>query len=61
MDETEFRDWSHRAADWGAEVLRLEAAGHVNADSGLDDWPAGLSLLAALAGRPGMDWPRAGA
>jgi hypothetical protein len=45
------------AAGWGAEVLALPGAGHVNADSGLGDWPAGLALLAALAGRTGLALP----
>ena len=36
------------AADWGAMPLSLGAAGHINADSGLGDWPAGLALLRAL-------------
>ena len=38
------------AADWGAAVLELPAAGHVNADSKLGDWPQGLELLRGLAG-----------
>jgi predicted alpha/beta hydrolase family esterase len=37
------------AADWGAPVLELQSAGHVNADSGLGDWPQGLALLQGLA------------
>jgi uncharacterized protein len=37
------------AARWGAPVLALPAAGHINADSGLGDWPQGLALLQALA------------
>ena len=36
------------AADWGAPVLQLQGAGHINADSGLGDWPQGLALLAGL-------------
>lgn len=38
------------AADWGAPVFELQAAGHINADSGLGDWPQGLALLRGLAG-----------
>ena len=34
--------------DWGAPALGLGAAGHINADSGLGDWPAGLALLQSL-------------
>lgn len=45
------------AAAWRAEARQLVGAGHVNADSGLGHWPAGLALLAALAGRAGVAWP----
>lgn len=38
------------ASDWGADQQCLGAAGHLNADSGLGDWPAGLALLRALGG-----------
>jgi predicted alpha/beta hydrolase family esterase len=34
------------AGAWGAVPVSLGAAGHVNADSGLGDWPDGLALLA---------------
>jgi hypothetical protein len=36
------------AADWGAATLLLRGKGHLNAESGLGDWPAGLALLQAL-------------
>ena len=36
------------AADWGSQPHSLGAAGHINADTGLDDWPQGLSWLRAL-------------
>lgn len=36
------------AADWGATAHSLGAAGHINGDSGLGDWPAGLAHLQAL-------------
>ena len=36
------------AADWGAPALCWGAAGHLNADSGLGDWPEGLDLLRAV-------------
>jgi uncharacterized protein len=40
------------AADWGSRVLDAGPRGHLNADSGLGDWPEGRQLLAAtLAGR----------
>ena len=35
-------------ADWGSPTHRLEEAGHINADTGLDDWPQGLAWLHAL-------------
>jgi predicted alpha/beta hydrolase family esterase len=36
-------------ADWGAVVASVGAAGHINGDSGLGDWPAGLEWLRRLA------------
>ena len=36
------------AADWGAGVLEAGPRGHLNADSGLGDWPEGRQLLAEL-------------
>jgi predicted alpha/beta hydrolase family esterase len=36
------------AADWGARAESLGAAGHINGDSGLGDWPAGLAWLRQL-------------
>jgi uncharacterized protein len=38
------------AADWGADCLSLGAAGHINSDSGLGDWPQGQGWLLRLAG-----------
>jgi len=39
------------AAAWGCRVVDAGARGHLNADSGLGDWPEGRALLAdALAG-----------
>ncbi|EHR68953.1 putative esterase of the alpha/beta hydrolase fold [Burkholderiales bacterium JOSHI_001] len=38
------------AADWGATLHDIGARGHVNAESGLGDWPEGLALLQALDG-----------
>jgi len=35
-------------ADWGAEVVEAGARGHLNAASGLGDWPEGLALLERL-------------
>ena len=36
------------AADWGSDFVEIAAAGHINADSGLGDWPVGLALLDRL-------------
>lgn len=36
------------AAQWGSDLVRLDRAGHINSDSGLGEWPAGLALLAQL-------------
>jgi uncharacterized protein len=36
------------ARDWGAGFVNLGPRGHVNAESGLGDWPEGLALLQAL-------------
>lgn len=36
------------AADWGATAHSLGALGHINGESGLGDWPAGLAWLRAL-------------
>lgn len=33
------------AADWGAQAAGLGALGHINAESGLGDWPDGLAWL----------------
>jgi hypothetical protein len=38
------------ARDWGAPGLSLGRAGHINADTGLGDWPTGLAWLRELAG-----------
>ena len=52
-----FADAAHSlqlAAAWGSEIVSLGAAGHINADSGLGDWPEGIGLLRALATRGGL-------
>ena len=36
------------AAAWGATLVDAGAAGHINADSGLGDWPQGQALLKEL-------------
>lgn len=37
------------AQDWGADFLMLGALGHLNAESGLGDWPEGRSILRRIA------------
>ena len=39
------------AAAWGAEFVDYGAAGHINADTGLGDWPDGQARLQALITR----------
>jgi predicted alpha/beta hydrolase family esterase len=39
------------ARAWGALLVELGAVGHINADSGLGDWPEGRALLAELEQR----------
>ena len=36
------------AAAWGSRVVRLEKAGHINADAGFGPWPEGRLLLDQL-------------
>lgn len=36
------------ASDWGARFVDAGAIGHINADSGLGDWPSGERLLEQL-------------
>jgi len=36
------------ASAWGADLVAIGAAGHINADSGLGDWPPGQALLQAV-------------
>jgi hypothetical protein len=37
------------AADWGASAVMAGPRGHLNAESGLGDWPEGRELLEGLA------------
>ena len=39
------------AAAWGADFVDYGAAGHINADTGLGDWPDGHARLQALIAR----------
>ncbi len=36
---------------WGSELVDVGSLGHINADSGLGDWPEGLALLGTLLQR----------
>jgi predicted alpha/beta hydrolase family esterase len=36
------------ARAWGSRMVSIGPAGHINASSGLGDWPFGLELLASL-------------
>lgn len=36
------------ARDWGSQAQSLGESGHINADSGLGDWPAGIELVRQL-------------
>ena len=38
------------AHDWGSEAFDIGPLGHINGESGLDDWPEGLALLRMLTG-----------
>lgn len=44
------------AEQWGSRFVNIGNAGHINADSGLGDWQAGLNLLdqLMLSGEPGQ-------
>ncbi|RZI41274.1 alpha/beta hydrolase [Herbaspirillum sp. HC18] len=55
MDARRAAAW---AASWGAEFVNAGALGHINADSGLGDWPLGQDLLQRLAMTA---WPRTAA
>ncbi len=42
-------DFSQRCADaWGSQLVGIGAHGHINAASGLGDWPQGLELVSEL-------------
>jgi predicted alpha/beta hydrolase family esterase len=43
-----FRQAVTWAEDWGAELVNLGPAGHVNPQSGFGAWPRGLSILRCL-------------
>ncbi len=39
------------AGAWGSELVEIGARGHINGESGLGDWPQGITLLERLGGR----------
>jgi len=41
------------ASVWGSAFTEIESAGHINADSGHGEWPAGFALLRQLLRIPG--------
>lgn len=43
-----FERAAYFASAWGARLVNAGALGHINADSGLGDWPQGQALLQAL-------------
>ncbi|MBP1882361.1 RBBP9/YdeN family alpha/beta hydrolase [Sinorhizobium mexicanum] len=38
-----------RARQWQSRLVEIGACGHINGESGLGDWPAGLDLLRSFA------------
>ncbi len=53
------------AKDWGSHLLDMGLAGHINAETGLGDWPQGHACLLALLDRQNpagrVDWVCPGA
>jgi predicted alpha/beta hydrolase family esterase len=47
----EVQDASRWASVWGSEFINAGALGHINAESGLGDWPFGLIQLRRLVSR----------
>ncbi|WP_374564917.1 RBBP9/YdeN family alpha/beta hydrolase [Ideonella sp.] len=45
------------AQAWGAPASAIGARGHINAESGLGEWPEGRAMLLALAPAPVADKP----
>ena len=43
-----FRRAAEWADNWGAELINLGAAGHINVNSGYGSWPQGLSIYRSL-------------
>ena len=46
-------DHARRLASlWGSALVEIGPRGHINAQSGLDDWPEGLALLQGMTKEP---------
>lgn len=52
-----FAQSSQLAASWGAELVDLGFAGHINVASGFGPWPAALALRDGLAAQAGLSTP----
>lgn len=53
-DNDPYCNWARSeqlAQAWGSELVRLNAAGHINSDSGFGEWKVGLTLLQRLLQR----------
>jgi uncharacterized protein len=46
---SELQSGQGMATAWGSECIEIGDKGHINAESGLGDWPQGQTLLARLA------------
>lgn len=46
----------HCASAWGSRFVNIGAAGHINAQSGLKDWPQGQRLLQELLAAAGKSF-----
>ncbi|WP_333932793.1 MULTISPECIES: alpha/beta hydrolase [unclassified Bradyrhizobium] len=40
-----------RAAQWGSELVNIDANGHINGASNLGDWPEGRRILKEFRAR----------
>ena len=38
-----------KASQWGSDIVEVGELGHINEQSGLEDWPQGKALLAGFA------------
>lgn len=48
-----FASLADLAAHWGSQIVDAGDLGHINAESGVEDWPDGLTLLDRLR----LGWP----